>query len=79
MVYVGIDFGTDGCGLSYGLNNGKVFIHNRWKDACAADEKPETSILFDSNMEPKAYGSKAKQTYIDLTNVNDWMLFEKYK
>ena len=79
MVYVGIDFGTDGCGLSYGLNDGSVFIHNRWKDACAADEKPETSILFDANFEPKAYGSKAKQTYIDLTNVNDWMLFEKYK
>ena len=78
-MYVGIDFGTDGCGLSYGLNDGSVFIHNRWKDACAADEKPETSILFNDKGEPKAYGSKAKQTYIDLHNVNDWMLFEKYK
>ena len=53
-------------------------IHNRWKDACSADGKPETSILFDEQG-PQTFGSQAKQTYINLQNADKWMLFEKYK
>ena len=77
-IYVGIDFGTDGCGLAYALSDGSCYIHNTWKDT-QPTQKPRTSVLFDSNGDVQCIGTDAKMQYINSHNNAGWKLFERFK
>lgn len=81
-LFVGIDFGTHGCGLAYAIRNksgeATVYIHNLWKDV-PKEEKPKTSVLFDNNGKVKCHGNDAVMTYIALADTDGWKLFDRFK
>eukprot|EP01084_Bolivina_argentea_P316201 548040_1 len=76
--FVGIDFGTDGSGLAYGLPDGSAYIHNMWDDT-EATRKPKTSVLFDSSNSVLKVGSEAQNLYLKCTGDQGWKLFERFK
>ena len=63
-IHVGVDFGTYGSGLAYALDDGKVYIHNTWKDV-QPTEKPKTSVLFDKDDDVICVGSEALRSYMN--------------
>ena len=77
-VFVGIDFGTDGSGLAYGLPDGSSYIHNMWDDNDTTT-KSKTSVLLDEKGDLICVGSKAKETYLQAQQDKGWMLFETFK
>eukprot|EP01084_Bolivina_argentea_P095193 171158_1 len=77
-IYVGIDFGTDGCGLAYALNDGTSYIHNTWKDV-EPTQKPRTAVLFDNNRNVQCIGNQAAMQYITSMSNTGWKLFERFK
>eukprot|EP01083_Nonionella_stella_P119506 357292_1 len=77
-IYVGIDFGTDGCGLAYALNDGTSYIHNLWKDV-EPSQKPRTSVLFDNTGKVQCIGNQAAMQYINCMANDGWKLFERFK
>ena len=72
------DFGTDGSGLAYALQDGQTYIHNLWRDVSSV-EKPKTSVLFDDNKEVQCHGNQAVIQYISSMNNDGWALFERFK
>ena len=77
-IYVGIDFGTDGCGLAYALNDRSCYIHNTWKDA-QPTEKSRSAVLFDNHNQVQCIGAASKMQYINSHNNAGWKLFERFK
>ena len=80
-LYIAIDFGTDGCGISYCLPNGSVYIHSNWKGEQSANTKIKSRILLDKHGDRLAFGSAASYMYSNINKHNDqgWMLFERFK
>ena len=77
-IFVGIDFGTDGSGLAYSLQDGSTYIHNLWKDV-SSTEKPKTSVLFDNFGDVQCHGNQAVIQYISSMSNDGWKLFERFK
>ncbi len=77
---VGLDFGTDGIGIAYGIGD-KMFIHSGWEsEKYARRTKRRTIILLDQNNDVAGFGMDGKETYLDLEEgANDWKLFENFK
>ena len=63
-LYVGIDFGTYGCGISYTLPNGKSYIHNKW-DTNDANVKSKTCVLLNKDNEIESVGNKAEEMFFN--------------
>eukprot|EP01084_Bolivina_argentea_P316207 548051_1 len=66
-VVVGIDFGTDGSAVAWGLNDGsgKVNVVQEINDNSKfVDLKTKTNILLNENGEFIAFGSEAREKYI---------------
>eukprot|EP00486_Rosalina_sp_Unknown_P005549 CAMPEP_0201570984 /NCGR_PEP_ID=MMETSP0190_2-20130828/13502_1 /ASSEMBLY_ACC=CAM_ASM_000263 /TAXON_ID=37353 /ORGANISM="Rosalina sp." /LENGTH=460 /DNA_ID=CAMNT_0047995145 /DNA_START=17 /DNA_END=1396 /DNA_ORIENTATION=- len=66
-VVVGIDFGTDGSGVAWAINDGKseVFVDQEINDnAKFVDLKTKTNILLDESGEFIAFGREATEKYI---------------
>ena len=66
-VVVGIDFGTDGSGIAWAVNDGneEVFVDQEINDnAKFVDLKTKTNILLDENGEFIAFGREATEQYI---------------
>ena len=70
-MYIGVDFGTDSCGLAYAFNDGNVYIHNT--------KKIKSCVLFDADGGIQGIGNDAKQKYTQLWTNDGWKLFEKFK
>ena len=85
---VGLDFGTDGIGIAYGINN-SMFVHSGWEsEKYQSRTKRRTIILLDQNNDIAkdkdgkciGFGLDAKEKYLELGEaVSDWKLFENFK
>eukprot|EP01084_Bolivina_argentea_P021865 40643_1 len=81
--FIGIDFGTDGAGLSY-YDGNQVYIHDKYGSArFGSTIKPKTIILLNKKKGGvfETFGMDAKITYMGLPSsiIKDYMLFEKFK
>ena len=80
-VAIAIDFGTDGLGVAYAVND-EIYVHNKWNSKrYGSTIKPKTIILLDDDNETVAVGMDAKHAYMNLagTQKDEWMLFERFK
>eukprot|EP01083_Nonionella_stella_P010191 29118_1 len=80
-VHIGLDFGNDGCGLSFAYNE-EVTIYNKWKTKRRKSViKIPTQILLNGNDNIIAFGSKAKTMYFNLTGSErkEWKFIDKLK
>eukprot|EP01084_Bolivina_argentea_P171029 296319_1 len=92
-IFVGIDFGTDGCGLAYALRNPNdqyenqlnnnneiehVEIHPNFKDTHDKWGKSRTSVLLDADDELQCVGGEAA-ALLCMKNAKGWKLFERFK
>ena len=58
-IHVAIDFGTDGMGMAYAIDD-QVFVHQKWNSKkYGATVKPKTIVLFDDD-EEAIFGMDAK-------------------
>lgn len=65
QVIVGIDFGTDGSGMSYAVKGSRdVHIHNLNSNDRHHDAKTKTNILLNYNGSFIAFGHEATEKYI---------------
>eukprot|EP01083_Nonionella_stella_P004290 12396_1 len=78
-LHIAIDFGTDGLGLAYAIDD-EVYVHSKWNSERYVDvEKPKTIILLDRDGEVDCFGQDAKELYMKLKSKKEHMLFERFK
>eukprot|EP01083_Nonionella_stella_P318408 1163811_1 len=89
-IHVGIDFGTDGCGLAYAFNHASddnnislhedqtVKIHTNFKDARGPYDKTRTAVLLDANNSVQSVGGDAANIFVQMNHNDDWKLFERF-
>ena len=75
-LFVGIDFGTDGSGISYTLPNGKSYIHNMW-NSNDANVKSKTSVLLTKDNEVDSVGDNAEELWFKAESPKK--LFKTFK
>ena len=77
---VGLDFGTDGIGIAYGINK-SMYIHSGWEcEKYKSRTKKRTIILLDHENDKAGFGMDGKEKYMGLEQgANDWKLFENFK
>ena len=78
-LYVGIDFGTHGCGISYTLpKHNESYIHNMWGNN-DANKKSKTTVLLNENNRRESVGNKAEEVYFNSDSESPKRLFKAFK
>ena len=78
-LFVGIDFGTYGSGISYTLPfNKKSYIHNMWNNN-DANIKSKTTVLLTKDNNVDVVGNDAERTYFNSDKNSNKRLFKSFK
>ena len=78
-LYVGIDFGTHGCGISYTLpKHNESYIHNMWGNN-DANKKSKTTVLLNENNRRESVGNKAEEVFLNSNSESPKRLFKTFK
>jgi len=80
---VGVDFGTDGIGIAYGINE-SMQLHNKWESSeyikQDGPEKRRSIILLNERNDAVRFGIDARARYLELeSGARDFKLFENFK